>query len=175
MHISLRFICSVICVVKRIMFTKKDTQRIINDKNASAEYRGMYSTYYNSYAFESQSTEENIIISRAPRTKYNSNAKFWLAALQQETYKVEEYLDEDFEECFEEYVSNAQYKEISESDTYSIIKEYCSDLITKPALPLNSKKFIGALVMYYQSGDQIIDIFMEYEDEYLHFYWESTA
>lgn len=157
------------------MFTKKDTQRIINNANASAEYSGLYSTHYNFYAFKSQSTEENIIISRAPRNNNNSNAKFWLAALQQETYKFEEYLDDEFEESFQEYVSKAQYKEITETEAYSIITDHCSDLITKPPFPLNSNTFIGALIMYYQSGNQITDLFMEYEDEYIHFYWESTA
>lgn len=157
------------------MFTKEDTKRIIDDNNSLAEYRGLYSTFYQPYAFESQSTEELIIISHAPRTKYNSNAKFWLAAILQESSNCEEQFNEYVNEYFEEYVAKAKYKDISESGALSIINEYCSDLITKPRLPLNNNKFIGALIMYDKDADQMIDLYMEYEDEYLRFYWESTA
>ena len=157
------------------MFTKEDTKRIIDDNNTLDEYRGLYSTFYQPYAFESQSTEERILISHAPKTKYNSNARFWLAAVLQERCNDEENYDENDEEYFKEYVANAKYKEILETDAISIIKEYCSDLITKPKLPLNNNKFIGALIMYDQDADQMIDLYMEYKDEYLRFYWESTA
>lgn len=147
----------------------------MGDRIGLSDYRGIATIFYEQEDFESVSTEESIAISRAPRTNSSSGAEFWLAALLQKIFIEEEESDEDSKEILEEYVANAKYSEISEPDALSIIREYCAGLITKPKFPLNGGDFVCALIMYDQSADQMIDLYMEYENEYIRFYWESSA
>ncbi|MFZ3002519.1 MAG: hypothetical protein WA071_19545 [Undibacterium umbellatum] len=70
----------------------------------------------------------------------------------------------------------AEFRPISEEKFNALVAEQCFGLIVKPQLPLNqSGQFVGALLMRDMETDLVVDLFAEYEDEYIHFYWHSTA
>lgn len=147
------------------MFTKSDLDQIdINDFGLH-RYRGLYFVTYRQDAFNSPSSEENIYISRAPKEIGDNGIRFWLAAEMSKSEKL-----------YGPYLQEAEFRPISEEKFNALVAEQCLDLIVKPQLPLNkSGQFVGALLMYSMETDFIVDLFAEYEDEYIHFYWHTTA
>ncbi|MEO3879477.1 hypothetical protein [Rheinheimera fenheensis] len=150
------------------MFKRSDLGNIDFGNNRLSSYRGLYSTSYNQFAFRVPDSEESIRISRAPKLQRDNGLYFWLAAeLQDDWVGREQY--------FRPYIEDSDFKEISESEFNSMVCSQCNDLITKPNLPLNTGKFIGALAMRTMEKELIVDLFAEYDNEYIHFIWESTA
>ncbi|WP_220721334.1 hypothetical protein [Agarivorans litoreus] len=150
------------------MFSRNDIENIDFQNNRLGCYRGLYSTFYNQYSFRVPDSEESIRISRAPKSAQDNGMLFWLAAELQDNWNGRE-------QYFEPYIIDSDFKNISEYDFNSMVSSQCSDLIIKPVLPLNSGKFIGALAMCTMERELIVDLFAEYEDEFIHFIWESTA
>jgi hypothetical protein len=150
------------------MFKRSDLESVDFESNRLGRYRGLYSTYYNQFAFRVPDSEESIRISRAPKIEQDNGLRFWLAAELQENWSGREHF---FQPC----IRDSDFKEISESEFNTMVKSQCDDLITKPSLPLSSGKFIGALAMCTMEKELIVDLFAEYDNEYIHFIWESTA
>lgn len=71
---------------------------------------------------------------------------------------------------------DAAFELISEPDFNSLVAEHCAGLIVKPQLPLKGEgNFLGAVLLYSMKTDFIVSLVAEYEDEFVHFYWETTA
>lgn len=150
------------------MFKRSDLESVDFESNRLGCYRGLYSTYYNQFAFRVPDSEESIQISRSPKLAKDNGLLFWLAAELQDNWSGRE-------QYFQPYINDADFKEISESEFNSMVYSQCNDLISKPSLPLNTGKFVGALAMYTMEKDLIVDLFAEYDNEFIHFFWESTA
>ncbi|MEC8012390.1 MAG: hypothetical protein VX185_16670 [Pseudomonadota bacterium] len=152
------------------MFTVDDVLNIDVNDNELDSYTGLFTTYYKSYAFNCVDSCEYIFISRSPKEDKDNGVKFMFRS----------YLDDG--SCRDRSVSDvkglllsADFKLIAEDVFNEKVKEQCAELITKPQYPLSSKKFIGALIMYDLDQEFMVDMFAEYEDEYIHFYWDTTA
>jgi len=114
-------------------------------------------------------SEELIRIARAPKQSGESGLRFWLAA---------EYLDDwsSRESFYRPYLQGAAFERISEEQFNEMVAAQCSELLSQLQLPLKaSGKFVGAMMMYSIKTDFIVDLFAEYDDEFIHFYWEMTA
>lgn len=74
------------------------------------------------------------------------------------------------------YVSDAKFEDISEAVFNKMVAGAAHYLIAPLKQPLHEPNgFIGALLMYSMKTEFTISLFAEYEDEYIHFYWDTTA
>lgn len=74
------------------------------------------------------------------------------------------------------YLFDASFEDISEIEFNKPVTIHMCEIIMKPDLPLNkSGKFIGVLLMYSIKTEFFVLLLAECEDEYLHFYWQTTA
>lgn len=62
------------------MFKRRDLGNIDFQIHRLGYYRGLYSTFYNQFAFIVPDSEESIRISRAPKLIQDNGVEFWLAA-----------------------------------------------------------------------------------------------
>lgn len=151
------------------MFTKTDLDQVEFNIHRLAGYPGLYFVTYPQYAFNEPYSEQTIYICRTPKRAGDNGMRFWLAAELCQGWGHRE-------KFYKSYLKAAEFRPISEEKFNTLVAEQCFDLITQPQLPLNqSGKFVGALLMYSMETDLVVDLFAEYEDEYLHFYWHSTA
>ncbi|MFZ6756000.1 hypothetical protein ACO0K9_02180 [Undibacterium sp. Ji50W] len=147
------------------MFSKSDLDQIDINIFGLHRYRGLYFVTYRQDAFAVPDSEENIYISRAPKYPGDNGIRFWLAAEMSKGEKL-----------YGPYLQEAEFRPIPEEKFNGLVAEQCFHLILKPQLPLNqSGQFVGALLMYSMETEFIVDLFAEYEDEYIHFYWHTTA
>ena len=151
------------------MFTKTDLDSVDIEQASEGRYRGLYTTHYDQFAFKCWESEESIRITRAPK-EYNEDngVQFWVAAVLQDNWS-------DRMKYLRPYIESALFEKISESDFNSEVQYHCNELMLKPSLPLIRGGFIGALTMHKLDAELIVDLFAEYEKEYVHFAWESTA
>lgn len=150
------------------MFDKKDLDNVdFTDQQLSC-FEGLYVIHFNQYSFRVPDSEETIRIARSPKLQPHKGLQFWLAAGLQDNWAGRE-------DYFRSYVEGCEFKKISESQFNLMVATQCEGLITKPSLPLNDSKFVGALAMRTIDKEFIVDLFAEYEDEYIHFFWETTA
>ena len=74
------------------------------------------------------------------------------------------------------YVRSAAFEPITEDKFNLLVAEQSSELLVQPSLPLHSKQgFVSALLLYSLDTDFVVSLFAEYEDEFIHFYWDTTA
>ncbi|GKW26746.1 hypothetical protein PEC311524_43400 [Pectobacterium carotovorum subsp. carotovorum] len=143
-----------------ILFLKNQSGTVLLD----VVYPRFSVQHYTAEDFTSVESEQRIGISRAPKTATDNGLLFWIYA------ELAEGLCNP-----EHYLLNAYFKRIDEATFNTQVKNYCGDLRHPPALPLSNQLFLGALLMYEPDTDMLVSIFAEYEQEYLHFFWESTA
>ena len=151
------------------MFSREDLHAVDANDHHLRYYRGMYFVTYPQYAFRVPDSEETIRIARAPKRPGDNGLCFWLAA---------EHLDDwsSRKSFYLPYLQGAAFERISEDQFKEMVATQCSGLLCHPQLPLkHGGKFVGAMVMYSMKTDFIIDLFAEYDDEFIHFYWETTA
>ncbi|WP_339526830.1 hypothetical protein [Pseudomonas sp. EA_35y_Pfl2_R111] len=144
-------------------------KKLLSDSINFERYPGLYYVTYPQYSFTVPDGEETIRISRAPKTSNDDGMKFWLAS---------EWLAgwHGKEELFSSYITDSAFEKITEDEMNFEIFTQCSGLISPPPLPvIGGQEFIGALMMYSLKTEFIISIFAEYTNEYLHFYWDTTA
>jgi len=154
------------------MFCRDDFEKLLQDEGGEvyhAVFRGLYYTCYPQYAFCVPDGEESIRITRAPRERGENGLRFWLAAEWADDWRGREsYLPA--------YLSGAGFEPIDEAAFNSLVAMHCSGLIVPPPLPLvHGQVFLGGLLMYSMKTDFIVSAFAEYEHEFVHFAWESTA
>lgn len=155
------------------MFTREDFQQLartsLADPRFVAGYRGLHYSTYPQYAFQVPDSEQTLRITRAPKAAADNGLGFWLAAESVDfTPQRERY--------FAPYLADAAFEPLSEPALLKQIANCCAELIQPPPLPLISDQtFQGALLMYSLDTDLLVSLFAEYSQEYLHFYWTSTA
>ena len=133
-----------------------------------ASYRGLYYICYPQHAFRVPDGEESIRISRAPKAEGDNGLRFWIAAEQLECWREPSRLLD--------YLSGGYFEPIAEAPFNELAAEHCSGLIVPPELPLKSgSTFLGGLLMYSMKTEFFVSAIAEYEDEFIHFAWETAA
>lgn len=155
------------------MFERKDFQNVVAQLPARmhrlACYSGVNFHVYPQYAFSEPSGEQTIRITRAPKANGDSGIDFWLCAEWLQDWRGRE-------SYFVGYLSDSAFEPLNEQRFNDLVAEQCAALIMKPELPLNSKgDFVGAVLLYSMKTDFVVSLVAEYADEFIHFYWDTTA
>lgn len=155
------------------MFDRSDFDQLSSEQltfwTAHNDCPGIYYTVYPQSAFQTRSSEECIRVTRVCKRQGENGLNFWLFA---------EWIDwrPGGESYFAGYVSGAKFEKISEAVFNQMVADRTIDLIAPLKQPLHeSTGFVGALLMYSMKTEFIVSLFAEYEDEYVHFFWETTA
>ncbi|WP_425502575.1 hypothetical protein [Pseudomonas izuensis] len=107
--------------------------------------------------FSNRSSEERIRVTRVHKRQGENGSNFWLFA---------EWID--WRPGGERYFAEAVFNQM--------VADQAIDLIAPLKQPLHEPTgFVGALLMYSMKTEFIVSLFAEYEDEYIHFYWDTTA
>jgi hypothetical protein len=132
-------------------------------------YPGLHYEVYPQDAFRTVESEQQVRITRSPKRTGDDGLSFWLAA----------ELADDWtgrEQHFPGFVRGAAFRAVSEAEFNTLVDRWSGDLLARPALPLHpSTGFVGALVMREAEDDLIVSAVAEYDDEFIHFAWESSA
>ena len=155
------------------MFARTDLEAIerncLTQWQMVGSYSGLYFTSYPQHAFRVPDSEEYIRVTRAPRLAADNGIKFWCSAEWADDWRGRE-------SHFAPYLYGAKFEAISEGAFNRIVQESSSDLVAPLLLPLHeSKGFVGALLMYSMKTDFVVSLVAEYEDEFIHYFWETTA
>lgn len=155
------------------MFDRSDFDQLSNEQlifwRADNECPGLYYVTYPSIAFECPDSQETIRITRAPKRHGDNGLNFWLHA---------EWIDRrpGGESYFPSCVSDAQFEEISEAVFNKMVADGAFELIAPLKQPLHEPTgFVGALLMFSMKTEFTVSLFAEYEDEYIHFYWDTIS
>lgn len=155
------------------MFERNDFENLVcieGDRlKFLSAYRGLYYVYFPQYAFKVSDSEESIRITRAPKNSEDNGLRFWLSAELADDWQGRE-------NHLLPYLSGGYFEQINEAAFIKLVAEKIAGLINPPELPLISEQaFVGALLMYSMKTEFIVSVFAEYEREYIHFAWETTA
>jgi hypothetical protein len=155
------------------MFKRNDLDCLVAEEGEKMQYlqryRGLYYTSFPQYAFTETDGEESIRITRAQKEEGDNGLRFWINA---------ELVDNRQGEAswILPYFSGAYFELVGEADFNSIVAENCRGLINPPKLPIiDNQVFIGALLMYSMKTEFFVSMVAEYENEYIHFFWQTTA
>jgi hypothetical protein len=155
------------------MFDRSDFDQLSSEQltfwTAHNRCPGLYYVVYPRIAFRSEESQQCIRVTRARKRQGENGLNFWLFA---------EWMDwpPGGESCFPGYVSDAQFEEISEAVFNQMVADQAIGLIAPLQQPLHeSTGFVGAILMYSMKTEFIVSLFAEYEDEYIHFYWDTTS
>lgn len=156
------------------MFSREDLERLdsalLGDGHFVRSYPGLHYVVYPQYAFRVPDAEQYIRITRAPRQPGDNGLRFWVSA------ELAHEPNAPRPAHLASYLQEARFDPVSEAEIHRIVEERCSDLLVPPVLPLHPPGgFLGGLEMYTLADDFIVSLFAEYEDELIHFYWETTA
>ena len=155
------------------MFCRGDYDQLVQVEGTGLQYlgayRGLYYTCYPQYAFRVPDGEESIRITRAPKAEGDNGLRFWLAAELADDWRGREsYLPN--------YLSGAFFEPIDELSFNDLVATHCSGLVVPPRLPLVvGQAFLGGLLMYSMKTELLVSTVAEYENEFIHFAWETTA
>lgn len=155
------------------MFCRTDYEKLVQKEGSRLQYlgtyRGLYYVCYPQYAFQVPDSEESIRITRSPKALGDNGLHFWLAAEITDNWQGQwSYLHS--------YLSDAYFEPINEQQFNDLIATRCSGLVVPPRLPLaQDQAFLGALLMYSMKTDFFVSAIAEYENEFIHFAWETTA
>ena len=132
-------------------------------------YPGLHYVVYPQFAFRVPDSEQTIRITRAPKHSGDNGLRFWISAELAESTLTTTGFNAP-------YFRSASFKRIGETEFNRIVQGQCAELSISVSLPLHEPSgFIGALSMHNMESDLLVSIVAEYEDEFIHLYWESTA
>ncbi|MES2599088.1 MAG: hypothetical protein V4662_27420 [Verrucomicrobiota bacterium] len=155
------------------MFSRSDLQALSEDELTSwawsGGYPGLHYTVYPQFAFSPPDSEQHIRLTRAPRVHGDNGLRFWLSSEWGQDWTGREIY-------FSSYIHGAAFEQISEEEFLRWVREASAGLIVPLSLPLNpSGHFLGALLQHSRNADFTISILAEYDDELIHFWWDTTA
>ena len=155
------------------MFTRTDLAAIEHSKlihwTFSGCYPGLHFTTYPQHAFRAPCSEELIRITRAPRLTADNGLRFWCSAERTDDWSTREHY-------FAPYLHGAEFEPISEETFNRMVMESSSELVAPLPLPLHPPTgFVGALLMYSMRTDFTVSVLAEYEDEFIHYFWTTSA
>lgn len=150
------------------VFCKDDLECISFNNNEFKTYEGLKSQCFDQSCFSEPDSEENIRLSRAPKSPSDNGLNFLLAAEQQNIWH-------GGIKALQDYFLKSNFQNISEKEFYSLVSSQTERLIPPLSMPFNESTFIGSVAICTLKDDLIVDLFAEYQDEYIHFFWESLA
>ena len=164
------------------MFSRTDLD-LLNDASFvdwryCGSYPGLHYAVFPQYAFSVPDSEQTIRITRAPKRPGDNGLQFWVSAENADSPPAAHDRRTRDRRAAQaaNYFRSANFRDINEAEFSSIVRRQCADLLAKPVLPLHEpQRFIGAIAMYAMEADFIVSLVAEYADEFIHFYWESTA
>jgi len=141
----------------------------LNDWRRHGSYRGLGYHVHSPEAFSVPESEQMLRIARAPREANDNGLKFWIHA---------ESLDDwgHRQEYFHPYLSSSRFRRMDEGEFNRLVAERTRELVVPLPLPLHPPTgYLGGLAMRAMEDDLIVSLFAEYEDEFIHALWETTA
>ena len=156
------------------MFSRDDLNEIEDARLTPSHffwcYPGLHYTDYPKNAFRVPDSEQFIRITRAPRLSADNGLRFWLSSECNDDWNGRE-------NYFSGYIRNSDFQNLSEAEFDHAVASASQELLPplKLTLPIGRSQFVGALQMYNMNPDFQISIFAEYEEEFVHFFWETTA
>ncbi len=156
------------------MFSRFDLEcfddELFIDWRCVRPYPGLHYQVYPQHAFRVPDSEQHVRITRAPKEPGDNGIRFWVSA------EVAEQANAPLATHLIPYITGAQFRAVSESEFNRLVAGQCSELLAPPTLPLHSSRgFVGAVAMYTLDTAFIVSLVAEYDDEFVHFYWETTA
>ena len=155
------------------MFSRSDLDTLNNalfvDWRYMRCYPGLHYAVYPQHAFLVPDSEQCVRITRAPKRQGDSGVQFWVSAEAND-------LPLGNPEQAAKQLRASHFRTIDEEEFNSLVQAQCAELVAPLSLPLHpSSGFIGALSMHALETEFMVSLFAEYADEFIHFYWESTA
>jgi hypothetical protein len=122
---------------------------------------------FDALAFEHPESEESMVIHRGRSVDFHSILHFWVKSLQSLDWQGQEaYLLP--------YLQGGRCQSMTEAEFNECVARFAAGLKSPSSLPLHSPNgFVRAMQMYDEWYD--VGAVAEYADEYLAFYWETTA
>jgi hypothetical protein len=156
------------------MFSREDFDRLSREASTNhyfvGTYPGLYFNVFPQFAFREPASEQYARITRAPKQAGDNGLKFWATA---------EIGEKGRNGLPTELIANfkfGEFRALSEEEFNALVASQCAELIVPPTLPLHSPhRFVAALAMYTLKTDFTVSLIAEYEDEFIHFYWDTTA
>jgi hypothetical protein len=132
-------------------------------------YPGLHYAVYPQGAFRVPDSEEHIRVTRSPKQSDDCGIRFWVRAESAEDRN-------DRASILARYLRGAEFEAISEVEFNHLVTETSSELLVPLSSPLHQPVgFIGALRMFSLKTDFTVSLLAEYEDEFVHFFWQTTA
>ena len=155
------------------MFSRRDFETLPDEQLDSWQfgrsYKGLHHTVYPQYAFSPPDSEQFIKITRAPKEDRDDGLRFWINA---------ELIDDwgGRRDKLRPYLSASLFRPITEEEFNDRVEAQARDLADSVQLPIRkSGRCVGGLAMHTMETDSLVSLVAEYEDEYIHFYWETSA
>lgn len=157
----------------RIVFSHSDFNALDNALFADWRYMrcypGLHYTVYPQHAFRVPDSEQTIRVTRAPKRPGDGGVQFWISAEAADLPLANP-------EQASKHLRASHFRTIQETEFNSLVRAHCAELIVPPLLPLHeSNGFVGALAMHAMETELMLSLFAEYSNEFIHFYWDSTA
>lgn len=156
------------------MFSAADLERLKRELASNYHFAGSYPgasfLIYPQYAFSPPDSEQYARITRAPKERGDNGLRFWAVA----ELGVEGYTERPT--GLISHFENAEFLPLMESEFNLLVANQCVDLVVPATLPIHQPVgFVSALALQTLKTDLIVSLIAEYEDEFLHFYWQTTA
>lgn len=141
----------------------------LGDLHFARCYRGLHFSVFPQFAFDPPDSEQMIRITRAPKEAGDNGLKFWINA---------ELLGDwgGRTEFLSPYFAASKFRPLTAEEFNRMVAAQTQDLLASLHLPLHhSGGYVGGLAMYTMETDFTVSLLAEYEDEFIHFYWETSA
>lgn len=148
------------------MISQEDILKVL-PRTLESSFADIEIVKFDQDAFRCPSFEQHIQIHRGKRVDFNSVVQFWVCSLRSQDWSGREAY-------FLPYLKSGKCQTISEVEFNDLVATYSGELEQTLKLPLHfAVGFIGAVQMYNDWDD--IGAVAEYEDEFVAFYWNTTA
>jgi hypothetical protein len=164
------------------MFSRSDLDSLdsalLIDWRYMGSYPGLHYAVFPQHAFRVPDSEQTIRITRAPKRSGDNGLQFWVSAecANSPSGNYDQSTRDRRAEKAANYFRGARFRNIDEVEFNSIVRGQCTELLIVPNLPLHEPQgFIGAISIRTLETELVVSLVAEYADEFIHFYWESTA
>jgi hypothetical protein len=122
---------------------------------------------FGQFDFQSPSSEESLAIHRGRRADFDNALHFWVGSLRSRGW-------EGRESYLLPYLQSGKCRPITEAEFNSLVSNYSAALKVSLPLPLHPGGGFVAAAQMYDSWDDVAAL-AEFEDEFVAFYWDTTA
>jgi hypothetical protein len=131
-------------------------------------FHDLTSVSFNPNDFETDCSEESILITKAPKNRNDDKSQFILASIFLENWS-------DRIEYLKPFAQSLTYKNINEHEFYNEVKNLSHSLKGQLELPFSTNVFINAIIFSCPDDSLYSALFADYEKEFIFFSWETTA